>query len=181
MRKPAVFLDRDGTINVEKHYLHKVQDWEWISGAIEAIRRFNNAGYLVIVASNQAGIARGFYSAHDVDALHAEVTRMLAAQGAHIDAYYYCPHHPDFGSPRHCDCRKPLPGLLLRAAHDHGVDLARSWMVGDKKSDVDAGHAAGVRSILVGTGYGTSEYATLTTPAPFAPDLAAAAEIILLS
>ena len=157
MSRPTIFLDRDGTINVEKNYLHRIEGWEWITGAPEAIRTLNDAGFLVVVASNQAGIARGYYDAAQVDALHTHVDRLLAQYGAHIDAYYYCPHHPDYGEVRRCNCRKPAAGLLLRAYREMDIDLEKSWMIGDKMSDVYAARAAGVTPILVATGYGAQE------------------------
>lgn len=179
MLRPAIFLDRDGTINVEKHYLHKAADWEFTPGAPAAIRALNQAGYLVLVVSNQAGIARGFYGAREVDTLHAHVDGLLAAEGARIDGYYCCPHHPDFGAVRDCDCRKPKPGMLLRAAQEHGVELRRSWMVGDKRIDVEAGRAAGARPLLVATGYGAKERASVGDDVPYAADLLAASRMIL--
>ncbi|HUC92003.1 MAG TPA: D-glycero-beta-D-manno-heptose 1,7-bisphosphate 7-phosphatase [Paenibacillus sp.] len=176
----AVFLDRDGTINAEKNYLFRTDDWEWTPGAIEAIRGFNDLGYLVIVISNQAGIARGLYSEADLHKLHGYVDELLASHGARIDAYYYCPHHPDFGELRQCDCRKPNPGLLLRAQSDFGIDMAKSYMIGDKKSDITAGHRAGSRSILVRTGYGMTEERTVAKEVPVVGDLWEAYSTILV-
>lgn len=161
---PAVFLDRDGTINVEKNYLHSMQDWEWIPGAQDAIKLLRDAGYLVVVVSNQAGIARGYYTSEDVVALHLYVQKELLELGAGVDAYYWCPHHPDFGSG--CNCRKPAPGMLLQAAQDLNIDLAASWMVGDKAIDMQAGLAAGVSSLLVQTGYGAKEMHQLASDVP---------------
>lgn len=173
---PAVFLDRDGTLNVEKNYLHRIEDWEWIPGAVEAIRRLNAAGYTVVVVTNQAGIARGLYGEAEVAALHDFVYRDLARRGARVDAFYHCPHHPDHGSA--CDCRKPAPGMILQAAAELGLDLGRSWLVGDKVSDVEAARAAGVRPILVRTGYGASEEAE-TDSAEVVDDIGGAIETIL--
>lgn len=180
-RAPAVFLDRDGTINVEKEYLHRIEDWEWIAGAPEAIRQFNQAGFKVVVVSNQAGIARGMYSPADVNNLHAFVSRDLQKSGATIDAFYYCPHHPEYGEERSCSCRKPAPGLLLRAAADMSIDLSRSWMIGDKLIDVEAGHAANVATILVLTGHGAREIARLNHGQIVADNLLLACRHILLS
>ena len=177
MLRPAIFLDRDGTLNVEKNYLYKPSDWEWIPGAIETIRSFNQAGYLVIVVTNQAGIARGFFSSAEVESLHRHVDGMLAAKGARVDGYYYCPHHSDFSGP--CDCRKPKPGMLLRAQSDHQIDMSRSWMIGDKLIDVQAGLAAGVRSMLVLTGYGAKEQAQLPQGVLSTDSVATAAQHIL--
>jgi D-glycero-D-manno-heptose 1,7-bisphosphate phosphatase len=160
--RPTVFLDRDGTINVEKNYLYKWGDWEWIPGAKEAIKSLNDAGYLVIVISNQAGIARNFYTSEDVDTLHTFVDNNLAMIDARIDAYYYCPHHPEYGENRTCLCRKPLPGMIFRACEEFSIDLSLSYLVGDKISDVVAAQSAGVTPILVKTGYGVIEATQVT-------------------
>lgn len=181
MSKPAIFIDRDGTLNLEKNYLHRWQDWEWIPGAVEAIKRFNAAGYLVIVISNQAGVARGMYSESDIDALHRQVDADLQYQGGRIDAYYYCPHHPEHGAVRDCECRKPEPGMLLQAADEHQLDLAHSYMIGDKVSDVEAGLNADVTPILVETGYGAEERMELPPNVLVVSDIGAAAEWILSS
>jgi D-glycero-D-manno-heptose 1,7-bisphosphate phosphatase len=178
MSRPAVFLDRDGTINVEKEYLHRIEDWEWVPGAIEAIRRINDMGYLVIVVTNQAGVARGYYDEAQLHALHAAVDGLLDVTGAHIDAYYYCPHHPEFGEIRDCQCRKPAPGMLLAAQRDFGIDLSRSFMVGDKAIDVEAGQRAGVSPVLVMTGYGKEEQRKLPDGIGRAPDVLGAVELI---
>lgn len=154
---PAVFLDRDGTINVEKDYLHKVEDFEFIEGAPDAIRALKSAGYLVIVVTNQSGVARGYYNLNNVNTLHKHIEKELAAFDTFVDAFYVCPHHPIEGKGeflKECDCRKGKPGLLLQAAAEHGIDLAKSYMVGDKIADVEAGENAGCTSLLVLTGYG---------------------------
>lgn len=179
MSKPAVFIDRDGTLNVEKNYLHKWQDWEWIPGAVESIRRLNASGYLVIVTSNQAGIARGMYREADVQSLHEQVDADLQRAGARIDAYYFCPHHPEHGEIRDCACRKPEPGMLLQAASEFDIDLTRSFIVGDKASDVEAGLNAGVTPILVLTGYGESERCDIPPAVFIARDIGAACDWIL--
>jgi len=179
MSKRAVFLDRDGTLNVEKNYLYRFEDWEWIPGAIDAIRRFNHAGFLVIVVTNQAGIARGMYGDSEVHKLHRQVDSVLAALDARIDAYYYCPHHPEYGDNLVCDCRKPAPGMILRAQKDWDIDLSRSYIVGDKRADVDAGLTAGVTPILVGTGYGAESRAMIAADVRCVADVGAAARMIL--
>lgn len=173
-----MFLDRDGTLNVEKNYLYRSADWEWIPGSIEAIRQINEMGWLAIVVTNQAGVARGFYREDDVAALHRHVDGLLAAAGARIDAYYMCPHHPDFLGGRNCDCRKPQPGLLLRAAGEFSIDLSRSFMVGDKGIDVLAAQRAGVTPILVATGYGAAEDAAVPQEIERADNLLAAVKAI---
>lgn len=175
---PAVFLDRDGTINVDKHYVHRPADWEWIPGAPEAIRRLNDAGYKVVVVSNQSAIARGMCKQEDVDRLHQFVSEALEKIGARVDAYYFCPHHPEFGDKVVCDCRKPKPGLILQAAKDLRIDLGRSWLVGDKSSDIAAAKAAGIKGILVKTGYGTEDMHKEPRPEFVVADLTAACDII---
>lgn len=157
MTKAAVFLDRDGTLNIDKGYVHRIEDWEWISGAIDAIAVLKKAGFLVIVVTNQAGIARGYYDEADMDNLHTIINMELQKHGATIDGFYHCPHHPEFGEVRVCECRKPMPGMIIQAQQDFNIDLTCSWLVGDKVSDTQAGLAAGVRSILVQTGYGKDE------------------------
>jgi len=157
-KRRAVFLDRDGTINAEKKYLHKIEDFEFIPGVPDAIRRLKNAGFMVIVVSNQSGIARGFYNEHAVDQLHRHIQEELARRDTSIDDFYICPHHPEEGTGEYrvvCSCRKGDAGMLLQAALDHDIDLSQSFMVGDKPADVAAGERAGCQSILVLTGYGT--------------------------
>jgi D-glycero-D-manno-heptose 1,7-bisphosphate phosphatase len=153
----AVFLDRDGTINEERNYLHRVEDFAFIPGVPQAIARLNRAGYLVVVVTNQSGVARGYFDLADVQVLHAHVQRQLAKAWARVDGFYICPHHPEEGREpwrRRCDCRKGAPGLLLQAAESLRIDLARSFMVGDKPADIEAGRRAGCMPLLVLTGYG---------------------------
>lgn len=176
---PAVFLDRDGTVNVEKNYLYRFEDWEWIPGAIDAIRLIGEAGWLVIVVTNQAGIARGLYGETDVLELHARVDATLRAHNARVHGYYYCPHHPDHGDRVDCQCRKPRPGMLLKAAAEHGIDLKRSWMIGDRESDIAAAQACGVTPILVGTGYGAGVRSGLREDVVFLPSLREAVDYVL--
>jgi len=155
--RPAVFLDRDGTINVEKEYLYRVEEFEFIPGVPEAIRALKTAGYLVVVVTNQSGVARGYYTLEDVEILHQHIQEELARSGTGIDAFYTCPHHPEKGIGqwrKDCDCRKGNPGMLLQAARDLDIDLGRSYMIGDKEADIEAGRRAGCTSFLVLTGYG---------------------------
>jgi D-glycero-D-manno-heptose 1,7-bisphosphate phosphatase len=177
--RAAVFLDRDGTINIEKQYLYRYEDWEWIAGAIEAIKKFNDAGVLVIVITNQAGVARGIYNSEDVELLHERVSKELQTHGAHIDAYYYCPHHPEFGNKMVCSCRKPAPGLLFKAQKEWDIDLNRSAIFGDKASDVKAGQAAGVESFLVSTGYGQVQRNLVTSKMHYVDNILTASKIFL--
>ena len=158
-KQPAVFLDRDGTINVEKEYLHKIEDFEFIPGAPEAIKRLKDAGFLVIVVSNQSGIGRGYFDEHAVDKLHRYIQSELAGYNTSIDDFYFCPHHPEKGIDSYkivCDCRKGAPGMLLQAAAEHSIDLQKSFMIGDKLADIEAGQRAGCQVLLVLTGYGES-------------------------
>ena len=179
--KKAVFLDRDGTINVEKDYLYQVADFEFVPGAEEAIRRLNQAVLLVIVVTNQSGVARGYYTEDDVEQLHRHINRELARHDAHVDAWFYCPHHPSgkgsYALP--CSCRKPLPGMLRAAALRYDIDLEQSYMVGDKQADIEAGMAAGCHTILVRTGYGEKEEQALDGPVEIRDDLLAAVIAIL--
>ncbi len=155
-RQKAIFLDRDGTINEYVGFLRKPEELALIPGAAEAIRLINTSGYLAIVITNQPVIARGEVSVAQLDEIHRKMATLLGREGAYIDALYYCPHHPDKGFEGEvpelkieCDCRKPKPGLLLRAAEDYNIDLTRSYMIGDSESDVIAGEKAGCHSILI--------------------------------
>lgn len=146
--RPALFLDRDGVLNQEIGYLHRVEDLRWTEGAARAVRAFNEAGWLVFVVTNQAGVAHGLYSEADIGALHAHMLESLAREGARVDAVYYCCWHPDarvqaWRHPDHPD-RKPNPGMLLRAMQEWPVDPARSFLIGDRESDLEAARRAGV-------------------------------------
>lgn len=157
MPEAAVFLDRDGTINEEVNYLSRIEDLQLIPGAIEAIRLLNQAQIRAIVISNQAGVARGFFTEDRVKQIHDHLNKILISSDARLDGIYYCPHHPTAGKGKYkidCDCRKPKPGLLFQAARAFDIDLNMSYLIGDKKTDLDAGRAAGCRTILVRTGYG---------------------------
>lgn len=158
--RAAVFLDRDGTLNVEVEYLHKPEDLALIPGAAEAVSKLNAAGIPVILVSNQSGIGRGYFGWEDFYAVSERMERLLAEQGARLDATYVSPHHEqgqgEYAVVDHPE-RKPNPGMLLKAAEEHGLDLRRSWMIGDKRIDVEAGHRAGCRACLVQTGYGARE------------------------
>jgi D,D-heptose 1,7-bisphosphate phosphatase len=145
--RPAVFLDRDGTLNEDTGYVHSPDQFRWLPDAMDTIKRLNDLGHLVLAVTNQAGVARGFYCESDVVALHAWMNDQLRPLGAHIDAFYFCPHHPVEGVGDYrmaCDCRKPEPGLVIQAAREWNVDLARSIGCGDKESDSEAWRKAGV-------------------------------------
>lgn len=150
--RPALFIDRDGTLIEPIPYLHDPAQVRLVRGAGEALSRAHAAGYALVVVTNQSGIARGLYGPREMDAVHAALQSALAADGVAIDAFYHCPHHPDFTGP--CTCRKPAPGMLHSAAEDLHLDLGRSVMIGDTWDDVQAGRRAGCRAILVKTGYG---------------------------
>lgn len=153
----AVFLDRDGTINEEVGYLRDVGQLRILDGAVRGIALLRQQNLKVIVATNQAAVARGYVSELQLQRIHRQLGRSLRAAGAGLDGIYYCPHHPSEGQPPYrsdCSCRKPKPGMLQRAAQDWNVQLTRSFVVGDKITDLAAGLAVGCRLILVRTGYG---------------------------
>ena len=184
--RPAVVLDRDGTINREVNYLADPADFELIPGSGEAIAELNTAGFAVAVATNQSGIARGILDEERLARIHDRMSEALATHGAHVDALAYCPHHPTEGEApyrKDCDCRKPRPGLVERTLTELGADPAKSWVIGDSARDLAAGAAVGLRGILVATGKGAEEHARLTregnTPDHFAADLAAAVTWLL--
>ncbi|HEY7289983.1 MAG TPA: HAD family hydrolase [Vicinamibacterales bacterium] len=161
-RRPAVFLDRDGTMIEDVGYLNRVEDIIFYPWTIDAIRALNRGGLAVVVVTNQSAIARGFLTEPGLAVIHDRISDALKAGGAHVDAYYYCPHHPDGPEPAYtktCDCRKPAPGLVERASRDLGLDPARSFVVGDKWVDVGLARSVGARAILVRTGYGAGEEA----------------------
>ena len=145
----AIFFDRDGVLNEEVGYLWEIERFEWIDGAREAIKLCNERGFLAVVVTNQGGIAKNLYTARDVDALHNFMQESLSEIGAHIDAFYYCPHHID-GTIKElsveCECRKPKPGLILKACEELKIEPARSIMFGDKERDMGAARAAGLRA-----------------------------------
>ena len=150
MANKAVFFDRDGTLNVDVHYLYRIEDFRWTEDAIEAIRYCNDRGWLVIVITNQSGVARGYYTERDIQSLHAWMNEDLAKYGAHIDAFYYCPHHPQGSVPQYaiaCDCRKPGTRLLDDACAAFTIDRRQSVMIGDKPIDVECAARAGIRGL----------------------------------
>jgi len=175
-----VFLDRDGTIAEEVGYLNHASRFRMFPFVAQAIRRLNEAKLPVLVVTNQSGIGRGYFPESLVHAVHDLMTQQLKAAGAHVDGVYYCPHTGNDG----CDCRKPKPGMLQRAAREHILDLSRSFVVGDRYGDVEVARRVGSRGILVRTGYGEGEiqWHAANWPAPpdvIAEDLAAAVDWIL--
>jgi D-glycero-D-manno-heptose 1,7-bisphosphate phosphatase len=181
--RAAVFLDRDGVVIEEVNYLSSPSQVRLLPGAAEAIAALNRLGVPAIVVTNQAGVAHGYFPESLIADVHARLDELLARQGARVDRYEYCPHHPAGTIAEYriqCACRKPAPGMLLRAAGEYGVDLGRSWLVGDKLSDLEAGLRAGCRVVLVRTGYGRQMERLLDRLAPaqvaVAADLAEAVE-----
>lgn len=179
-RRPAVFVDRDGTINEPPPtggFVTRAEDVRLLAGAAEALRKLKDAGYLLVVFSNQSGVARGVMTLGDVESVNAHLAGLLAEGGAKPDGIYFCPHR----SEDLCECRKPKPGMLLRAAEDLGIDLARSWGMGDGARDLAAARTAGCRVILVhGSSYpGEREAGEALSPDASVADLPAAADVIL--
>ncbi|HIU63730.1 MAG TPA: HAD family hydrolase [Candidatus Avacidaminococcus intestinavium] len=151
MPSKAVFFDRDGVLNVDKSYLYKIEELEWVDGAKDAVKFLTELGYLIFVVTNQSGIARGYYSCDDMLKLHQYMTEEIIKSGGKIDAFYYCPHLPNGSVPEYaieCDCRKPKPGLLLKAMAEFAVDKEKSFLIGDKMRDVESAKAAGIKGYL---------------------------------
>lgn len=157
----AVFLDRDGVLNQDPpHYAHRLDQLALIPRSDQAVKLLKDNGFLVIVISNQSGVARGYYTENEVSTFNLALLSEIEKTGGEIDALYYCPHHPDAKIEEYkmeCNCRKPKPGMLLQAAKEHNIDLCNSYVVGDKLSDIEAGKNAGCLPILVLTGHGTDE------------------------
>ena len=176
-RRPAVFIDRDGTLTEEVGYVNHPQRLNLLPRSAAAVRRLNEAGIAAVVATNQAGLARGYFTEDVMNAVNQRLVGELKRAGAHLDGLYVCPHHPTEGVPpfrTECDCRKPKPGLLLRAAKDLDLDLASSTIVGDKASDLAVARPVGARGVLVLTGYGLGEWEYRRAHFAVAPDHVAA-------
>ncbi|MCH9813652.1 MAG: D-glycero-beta-D-manno-heptose 1,7-bisphosphate 7-phosphatase [Epsilonproteobacteria bacterium] len=141
----ALFLDRDGVINIDKSYVSKIEDFEFTNGIFEVLKKYQKEGYLLIVVTNQSGIGRGYYTSEDFETLTAWKLDELKKREIFIDEVYHCHHDPDSG----CGCRKPAPGMLLSAKEKFDIDMENSWMVGDKKSDIDAAYNAGVNNTIL--------------------------------
>ena len=187
MSARAIFMDRDGTIADEVGYVNHIDRHRLLPRSAEAVRRVNAAGFLAFVVTNQSGVARGLFDEELLHEVHAKLRASLEREGARLDGIYYCPHHPKEGEPpwkQDCDCRKPRPGLLLRAAREHDVDLGSSYMIGDTVLDIEAARNSGMAGVLVLTGYGKGDLKYRMTqrgltPAYIAEDLLAAVEWIL--
>jgi D-glycero-D-manno-heptose 1,7-bisphosphate phosphatase len=157
----GIFFDRDGTLNTEVDFLSRPEELELIPRSARAIREANEFGVKVFIITNQSGIARSLFSEADLAAVHKRLLTLLAREGAHVDGIYFCPHHPDYGTPRYrklCSCRKPKPGMLRKAVKEHAVRLRDSFVIGDRCVDMEAGKAVGCRTAMVLTGYGSVEH-----------------------
>jgi histidinol-phosphate phosphatase family protein len=171
-----VFLDRDGTLVADRGYTHRVEDYALLPGVPEGLRRLAGAGFALAVVTNQSGIGRGYYSEADFQAFQRHLAADLARRGVVLETSFFCPHLPDAG----CGCRKPAPGMLERARRELGADLARSWVIGDHRTDVELAARAGCAgAVLVLTGHGAVESAALPASALRAPDLPGAAELVV--
>lgn len=176
MKRPAVFLDRDGTIIEEKEYLSDPDGIALVPGTFDALKELRAAGFALITVTNQSGVSRGYYAEADYHAVADRLTGILDAAGASVDATYYCVHHPETTGP--CECRKPGPGMYRRAADEHDLDLGASYYVGDKLSDVLAAFELGGQGILVRTGYGREHEPNAPEEVWVVDDLFAAARLI---
>jgi D-glycero-D-manno-heptose 1,7-bisphosphate phosphatase len=176
MNRRAVFIDRDGTLSEEVGYINHQSRFRLFPYAATAIKHLNENDWLAIVTTNQAGVARGYFPEEMIQTVHAMMTNELESGGARLDAIYYCPHHPSVGDPPYrvdCDCRKPKPGLIARAAREFDINLPESWMVGDRYSDVELARNAGVKSAFVMSGYGRGEWEHQEPSWKLKPDLVA--------
>lgn len=155
MKLKAAFFDRDGVLNVDKSYLYKIEDLEWIDGAKEALAYLTQKGYTIFVVTNQSGIARGYYTVDDMNKLHEFMAQQAAAAGGEIEKFYYCPHLSEGKIAEYaveCDCRKPKPGLILRAFEEYDIDKDAAFLIGDKPRDVESAEAAGIKGYLFSGG-----------------------------
>ena len=174
MKRPAVFIDRDGTISEEVGYVNHPSRFQLYPYSFEAIKLLNDENWLAIVITNQAGVARGYFSEDVVKQIHEQMMRKMNDASARLDAIYYCAHHPTVGEPPYrldCSCRKPKAGLIERASADFEIDLASSWMVGDRYSDIELAHNAGLKSAFVLSGYGRGEWEYQRNGWKYQPDL----------
>ena len=157
----AVFLDRDGTINEEMGYINHLSRFVLLPGVAEGIRKLKENGFLTIVVTNQAGVARGYFSEDLLKKVHEKMQKLLKQQKAELDAIYYCPHHPEVGPPEYkidCNCRKPKPGMIEKAVRDYSIDLKKSYMIGDRYTDIKFAKQFDMKAIMVLTGYGRGEF-----------------------
>jgi D-glycero-D-manno-heptose 1,7-bisphosphate phosphatase len=165
LQKPAVFLDRDGVLNIDKGYVYRKEDFIWIDGAKEAVKLLNDLNFYVFVVTNQSGVARGYYTEDDIQKLHQWMNEELSKIGASVNGFYYCPHLPEALIEKYrvsCDCRKPAPGLILQAMNDWPIDKEKSFMIGDNNKDIEAAKNAGIKGHLF-TGNNLYEYLNCIT------------------
>jgi D-glycero-D-manno-heptose 1,7-bisphosphate phosphatase len=167
--KPAIFMDRDGTLSHEKGYMNHPSRYQLFPFAIDAVRLINRSGFLAVLVTNQAGVARGYFEEPLIEEVHASIEAALHAGDARLDGIYYCTHHPK----QECDCRKPRPGLILKAQAELDIDLSSSYVVGDRPSDLELAWNVGARGVLVKTGYGRGEWAHHASSWPRQPDIVA--------
>ena len=176
MSRPAIFMDRDGTLSHEIGYVNHASRFQLFPWAVDAVRLVNRAGWAAVLVTNQAGVARGYFPESVIHEVHGRVQAALAAGDARLDGLYVCMHHPSAGEPPYrqdCECRKPRPGMLLRAQRELDLDLARSWVVGDRHGDLQVAWNAGARGALVKSGYGLGEWVHHAPRWPRQPDLVA--------
>lgn len=183
--RPAVFLDRDGVLNVERGHINQPDDLELLPGAAQAVHQLNAAGYLTVVVTNQSNVAKGFCSEEQLERIHARLETLLGQEHAWLDRIYYCPHHPDKGFAGEraelkivCSCRKPAPGMIYRAVEELNIDLAHSFLVGDRPRDIAAGHAAGLTTFLIRNGAGDHDGESPVQPNYVCDSLSAAVAIV---
>ena len=176
MKRPAVFIDRDGTISEEVGYINHPSRFRVFPYAASAIKLLNDQGWLAVIITNQAGVARGYFSESMIETVHNNLQQELRDEGARVDAIYYCAHHPTVGEPpyrQECDCRKPKPGLITRATKDLDIAVEQSWMIGDRYGDIELASNAGLRAALVLSGYGRGEWENQRSFWKHQPDLVA--------
>lgn len=169
----VAYIDRDGTINVEKEYLKHPDEVELIPGSEKAIRLLNQAGYRVFGISNQSGVARGYFTIEDVLAVNKKIIELLAKGGGNLEEIFYCPHHPEGTLPEYsktCGCRKPATGLIEQAVEKYGLQSSEAVVIGDKAVDIETGHNIGAKTVLVSTGYGKDEKIKMKNAGQAAPD-----------
>jgi D-glycero-D-manno-heptose 1,7-bisphosphate phosphatase len=172
VKRPAVFIDRDGTINEQMGYINHISRFILLPGTIEGLRLLNRQLYLTIIVSNQSGVARGYFPIELVDQIHAHMRSLLEKEGAHIDGIFFCPHYPKGIVPEYsivCDCRKPGTGLIQRACKSFDIDLENSYIIGDRCMDMELAHRSNLKGILVTTGYGLGDIEYVLPRSPFKP------------